>query len=169
MKKYDLFDLLQNSVLGAMALHSFTIGYHGVSKNRELQQVFPRLNYFFYVLPIVYNKRALEVVKGSNELYTVLSKDSTIILELQDRANKMSAMTFSCLNMAFSKGLLTLNKDEGTIELGSVSRGNKIPIPLDFDYETNSVKKIQDCAQKLGAIFAKRDIKNIQFELNIKF
>ncbi|SFE67415.1 hypothetical protein SAMN05518672_10933 [Chitinophaga sp. CF118] len=167
MKQQNLFELLQNTVLGTIALHSFTLGFHMVAKDKNPDNPYPTLNYFFYVLPIVYNKKAMETVKGSRELYSVLLKDNSIILELQERANKMTTMTFDCLNMAFSKDLLYLNCDTKMIELGERFKSKRLPLPASLNNQDNSVKKIQECAVKLGAIFAKRDIKNIQFELNI--
>jgi Family of unknown function (DUF6521) len=169
MEKDNLFDLLQNSVVGAIALHSFTLGYNNVAKHKENNLKYPSLSYLFYVLPIVYNKDAMEVFKGSQELYSVLLKDSSIVLGLQDRANKMSAKTFDSLNMAFSKKVLILNKENNSIELGNGFQSKKLPLTLSMNLKENSVKKIQDCAFKLGAIFAKRSINNIQFELNIRF
>lgn len=167
MKEISLFDLFQNSVLGAIALHSFTLGYYGVAKHKHPDSPYPTLNYFFYVLPIVYNKNAMETFRGSNELYSVLLKEKSIVIELQDRANKMSRKTFDGLNMAFSKKMLLLNEKDKTIELGVGFQSKKLTLPLGLNTKDNSVIKIRDCAFKLGAIFAKRDIRNIQFELNI--
>lgn len=167
MRDNNLFDLLQNTVLGTMALHAFTLGYYKVSKNKRPDDPFPPLSYFFYVLPIVYNKKAMETIKGSNDLYSAILKDSSIVLELQERANKMSGKTFESLGLAFSKNILELNADKKYIEIGKNFRLNKLPTILDKEASDNSVKKIQDCAFKLGSIFAKRDIRNIQIELNI--
>lgn len=168
-KRSNIFDLLQNDVVGAIALHGFAYGFNNVAKNKsELDKKFPYLNYFFYVLPIVYNEEAMSTFKSSNELYTVLIKNNSIVLELQGRANKMAANTFKGLNMAFGKKILILNKDEKTIELGHGFQSKKLPLPLSMSSPSNTVKRIQDCAYKLGAIFAKRDAANIQLELNIR-
>lgn len=168
MRKKDyIFDLLQNSVVGAIALHSFTLGYHNVAKNKEHISSYPPVTFFFYVLPIVYNEDAMETFKSSNELYSVMLKNKEIVLELQNRANKMTSKTFSSLNMAFSKKILLLNTNEKTIELEKGFQSKKLSLPLSMNSSTNSVKKIQDCAFKLGAIFAKRNPAHIQSELNI--
>ena len=45
----------------------------------------------------------------------------------------------------------------------------KLPLPLSMSDSQNSIKRIQDSAHKLGAIFAKRNPKNIQVDLNIRF
>jgi len=171
MKNKDLiFDLMQNSVVGAIAFHSFVLGYHNIAKHKENNNLkYPPINYFFFVLPIVYNEEAMETFKSSNELYSVLLKNKQIILELQNRANKMIPKTFSSLNMAFSKKILLLNVEQKTVELPEGFQSKKLALPLSMSSDNNSVKKIQNCAFKLGSIFAKRNSASIQSELNILF
>jgi hypothetical protein len=164
-----LFTSMQNSALSTIALHGFTLGFFNVAKHKENFNHFPRFTYLFYVLPIVYNQDSMETFKSCNQLHSVLIKDSSIILGLQERANKMSTQTFDSLNLAFSKKILGLNKEDKTIETLKGFQTKKIPLPLSMNDSNNSVKKIQDCAFKLGGLFAKRDEKNIQFELNIRF
>lgn len=169
MDQNNLFKLLQNSVVSCVALHSYVLGFHNVAKNKNLNISFPRLETMFYVLPIVYNQNSMEIFKSSNELYSALLKDNSIILGLQDRANKMSKQTFSGLNLAFSKKILGYNKIDKTIELLHGYQTKKLPLTLSMNNLSNSVKMIQDSAFKLGSIFAKRDSNIIQFELNISF
>jgi len=169
MKQTNLFDLMQNSAISAIALQSFTLGYHNVARYKDNIYPYPKLKYMFYVLPIVYNQDSMEIFKSSNELYTALIKNTSIILGLQERANKMSVQTFDGLNLAFSKKVLELNKQSGTIELLKGFQSKKMTLVLSMNNTYNSVKKIQDCAFKLGSIFAKRNEKNIQLELNIRF
>lgn len=169
MKENNLFDLMQNTALSTIALHSFTLGYYNLAKNRDGAISFPRLEFMFFVLPIVYNYNSMEIIKSSNELYTALLKDTSITLGLQERANKMSKQTFNGLNLAFSKNILTYNNSNKTIELLKGFQTKKIILPLSMNNSDNSVKKIQDSAFKLGSIFAKRNPQNLQFELNIRF
>lgn len=168
MRQNNLFDLLQNDVVGTIALHAFTLGYYNISKIKRPEKPYPPIKYFFFVLPIVYNRKAMNVIKGSRDLYSAILKDSSIILDLQERANKMSIKTFESLHLAFSKRILRLNIENKTIEMADEFRKKGLPTVLDETNIENSVKKIQTCARKLGAIFAKRDEKNIQFELNIR-
>lgn len=169
MKKESLFDLFQNVSVSAIAFHGFTYGYHNVAKNNdELVAKYPHINFLFFVLPVVYNKTAMNVFSSSNALYSVLQKESSIILGLQDRANKMSIQTFDGLNLAFNKLVLTINKENNTIEILKGFQTKKLPLTLSQNNLDNSVKKIQDCSVKLGGIFAKRSIENLEFELNIK-
>lgn len=167
MKNNNLFDLLQNTAVGSIALHGFTLGYHNVAKHKDEMLQFPKLGYCFYVLPIVYNQDAMDTFKSSNELYTVILKNNSIMLGLQERAVKMSQQTFDSLSLSFSKKILSINKLQGTIEIERGFQVKKLPLPLRMNDESNSVKKIQDCAFKLGGIFAKRNENNIRFELNI--
>lgn len=169
MKQNGLFELMQNSAISTIALHSFILGFNYVAKKRDNILSFPRLEYMFYVLPIVYNQKAMETFKSSNELYSVLLKESSIILGLQERANKMTKQTFDGLNLGFSKKILTYNNIDKTIELLKGFNSKKIVLYLTMDNSDNSVKKIQDSAFKLGSIFAKRNSNKIQFELNIRF
>ena len=169
MKQKDtIFDLLQNSAVGAIAMHSFTLGYYKIAKHKGDENNFPPAGFFFYVLPIVYNEKAMNTVKNCIDLYSVIIKEKSIMLGLQHRANRMTPKTFSSLNMAFSKKILTPNLTNGTIELQKGFMSKKILLPdAAVSDSLNSVKKIQDCAFRLGGIFAKRSAVNIQSELNI--
>jgi hypothetical protein len=167
MRNNNLFELLQNTVVGTIALHSFTLGYHNVAKHKEGKLKFPKLGYCFYVLPIVYNQDAMDTFRSSNELYTVILKNSSVVLGLQERAQKLSGQTFNSLCLGFSKKILSINKEQGTIDLERGFQVKKLVLPSRMKDENNSVKKIQDCAFKLGGIFAKRNENNIRFELNI--
>jgi hypothetical protein len=167
--KNNLFYLMQNPMISAIALHSFTLGYNNVSKNKRGKNPFPKLEYAFFVLPIVYNNSAMETFRSSNQLYTALINNKAIVLGLHERSTKMAGQTFSALNLAFSKNILNYNKEAGTIGLTISYPRRKLPLSLNQASSENTVKKIQDCAHKLGAIFAKKNEKNLQLELNIKF
>lgn len=169
MKTENLFDLIQNSPISALALHSFTLGYNRVSKGRNDEIQFPRIEYTFFVLPIVYNNNAMEIFKSSDQLYTALSKDHSITLGLQERAQKMAEQTFNGLNLAFSKKILTYNKHYKTIEIMPGFKTERIKFHNENLSTENSIKKIQLTAYKLGSIFAKKNKSNIQIELNINF
>lgn len=162
---HNLFKILQNNAIGAIALHSFTLGYYKASIDKS----FPTLEYIFYVLPIVYNKTSMNCFRSSNKLYTSLSKEKTIIVGLQDRANKMSVQTFDSLNIAFSKKILTYNKENKSIEILRGFKSNKIPLDIEKKEQENSVEMIQDSAYKLGSIFARVNKKELQRKLNIRF
>lgn len=161
----NLYEVIQNNAIGALACHSFVLGYHMVAKKKSKPN-YPKLTFLFYVLPIVYHKRTREVFKSSNELYTAILADKEIILGLQERANKMSSQTFDSLNIAFSKKILRYNHTSKRIEL---ERGFKNKISIGNIDREHPVKRIQESAYKLGHIFAKNSENNIQTELNILF
>lgn len=165
----NLFDLMQNDALNAIAFHSFTRGFHTVAKNRNSPEQFPKLNYMFYVLPIIYNHLSMMTFLNSQELYTALVKEPSIILGLQERANKMSSKTFDGLNLAFSKKVLSIDKSNNTIILLRPFAGRNLQLDISMNNNSNSVKRIQSSAHRLGAIFAKRNDRNIQMDLNIRF
>ena len=166
MKGDNLFDLMQNSAISALALHSFVLGYNRVSRGKNEKIQYPRIEYLFFVLPIVYNQNALEAFKSSEQRFTAISKNNSIILGLQDRANKMSFQTFDGINLAFSKKILTYNNNDKTIEPLHGYKAYKIRYHKDSISSNSSVKQIQITAYKLGSIFAKRNQKNIQIRFH---
>nr|WP_315422396.1 three component ABC system middle component [uncultured Pedobacter sp.] len=165
----NIFELMQNDIIGAIALHSFTLGYHNVAKHKDLEFPFPKLEYIFFVLPIVYNYSSLITFLNSNEVYTALYKEPSIRLGLQERALKMTGQTFNALNIAFSKKILDINTKNFTVSLLKPYTSKKLTLSLAAYKSFDNVKKMQDCACKLGNIFAKRHEKNIQQDLNILF
>lgn len=164
--EFNLYDIFQNIAIGAIACHSFVQGYYLVAKHKN-KSPYPRLEYLFFVLPIVFNKGTMQTFKSSNELVNAILKNKNIIIGLQDRANKMSAQTFDSLNLAFNKQLLSIN-EKNEILISEEMLRQKISIPSTMNRE-NTIKNIQDTAKKLGNIFAKNDERNIQLELNIRF
>ena len=166
-QEFNLYDIIQNVGIGALACYSFVQGYSVLALNKKNKSNFPKIEYLFYVLPIVYHQDTMKTFKSSTELYTVLIKNKSILLGLQDRANKMSPQTFDALNLAFNRQLLSINKDNEII-INPEDLKSRISIPTLAGRE-NTVKNIQDTARRLGNMFAKTDDKNIQIELNIRF
>ncbi len=166
-QEFNLYDIIQNVGIGALACYSFVQGYTVLAVNKKNKSNFPKIEYLFYVLPIVYHQDTMMTFKSSTELYTVLIKNKSILLGLQDRANKMSPQTFDALNLAFNRELLSIN-EKNEIIVNPEDLRSKISIPTIVGRE-NTVKNIQDAARRLGNMFAKTDDKNIQVELNIRF
>lgn len=164
-KVINLFGLIQNPIISSIALHSFVSGYNNVTLNRDAELKYPKLEYLFYVLPIVYHQRSLDIFVSARSMHRALERDNSITIGLQERALKMVAQTYEGLNLSFSKNLLTINKSNVTIEL--VNTIKRIPLPnkmVNYD-----LLKIQRCANQLGYIFAKTDDRNLQLYLNIRF
>lgn len=169
MEKDNLYKVFQNVAVSTIALQSFILGYHEIAKNKPELHDFPTLSQLFFVLPIVYNRNAMIVFGNSIDLYNAIIKDTSITLGLQERANKMAVQTFDGLNLGFSKQILKWDNLSGTISLGHGFMAKKMSLLLGMNTTTNSIKRIQDCAYRLGSIFAKKNNKNIQLELNIRF
>ena len=162
-KDLNLFDILQNPAIGAIAIHSFIIGYNNVAKHKEGKNDYPSLNQLFYILPIIYDVSSMKSVK--NELYTTLSENKNLTLELEERARKMSGQTFESLNLGFSKLLFTLNKDDFTVRIEEVDKNILDMMKI----RVQSLKDIQIYSKRLGNIFAKKDEKKLQIDLKIRF
>jgi regulator of replication initiation timing len=163
-KNMNLFDVLQNSTLGAIAIHSFILGYNNVAKHKEDKYSYPKIDYLFFVLPIVYDYKALSSIKRN--LDTSIEENKGLTLGLQNKAERMSRQTLDSLNMGFSKLIFKLNKENYTVEL-TEDCNKEITNLMKFSNET--IKDIQINSKRLGNIFAKRDEKKIQIELNIRF
>lgn len=160
----NLFEILQNPAVGLIAIHSFILGYNNVAKNHETDSPYPPLSYLFYILPIVYDSKAVESMRF--ELYTTLSSNPLLTLGLQDRANKMSGQTFDSLNLGFSKKILTLNKEDYTVEISEKTQKDLLS---QMKLDNQVLKDIRTASKKLGNIFAKKDPKMLQLNLNIRF
>jgi|ERR1043165_199321 hypothetical protein len=169
MKEKNLYEIMQNSAVGAIAMQSFVLGYYNSAKNEEADLLYPRLWHLFYVLPIAYNEHAMNAFQSSRKLYTAINTNRDVILGLQDRANKMSSQTFDSLNLAFSKQILAYNRIQKTIELPIDFKKRTPLLPLLMNRSDNRVKEIKDCSRKLGGVFAKVNEKNLQIHLNIRF
>lgn len=166
-KELDLFDVLQNTTIGVIAIHSFILGYNTVTKGKKDKAIDPRIHHLFYVLPIVFESSSVETFKSSMELYTAVSKDKNITLDLQKSANKMSGQTFDSLNLGFSKGIFSLDKDSMRIGLTDEFKNKSILIQMKVSDQF--FKNIRSAAFRLGNIFAKKDEKMLQLTLNIRF
>lgn len=163
-RNLNLFDILQNSALGAIAIHSFILGYNNVAKHKEDRGDYPKIDYVFFVLPIVFDNKSLKSIKY--KLDTSIEDNKELTLGLQNKAEKMSKQTLESLNMGFSKLIFRLNKENYTLELTD-DCNKEITRLMKFSNET--IKNIQSSSKRLGNIFAKRDEKKIQIELNIRF
>lgn len=166
-KELDLFDVLQNTTIGVIAIQSFILGYNAVTKGKNGEAIDPRIHHLFYVLPIVFESSSVETFKSSMELYTAISKDKNITLDLQNSANKMSSQTFDSLNLGFSKGIFLLDKESMRIGLTDEYKNKSILIKMKISDQF--FKNIRSAAFRLGNIFAKKDEKMLQLTLNIRF
>ena len=163
-KKLNLFEVLQNPAIGVIAIHSFIIGYNNVAKHKIDKSDFPSLNSLFFVLPIVFDNKALLSIK--QELYTTTANNKEITLGLNEKAQKMAGQTFESINLGFSKKIFLLDKDHYRIEIASQYNKDILSI---MKVNDQTLKNIQIHSKRLGNIFAKKDEKMIQLDLNIRF
>ncbi|WP_350286907.1 three component ABC system middle component [uncultured Croceitalea sp.] len=167
-KEFNLYDIMQNTAISALAIHSFVLGYYKVARHKNEKSNFPSLLYLFYVLPIVYHRKSRDTFKSSNEIYTAIANDKETVLGLQERSNKMSEQTFNAINLLYSKKILGYDNVKKTTPLLRGFMSEKINIPSTMGRE-NIVRMVQDSAYKIGHIFAKNSDKNLQLTLNIRF
>ena len=166
IEERNLYDYIQNISVSSIALHSFVLGYHNVAIHRDsMFSVYPKIEYVFFVLPIIYHKKSMEVFKTSTSIAKVLDKSRAINIGLQDRAIKMVQQTYDGLNLAFSKKILTIDKEFMTIELLSPYEKKVLPLIKD----NISIREMQKSASRMGNIFAKTDERTLQSVLNIRF
>lgn len=163
-KELNLFEILQNPGIGVIAIHSFIYGYNNVAKHKVGKSNYPPLIYLFYVLPIVYDNKTIHAIK--EKLYTSMVENKEITLGLQDKANKMAEQTFESLNLGFSKLIFKLNTENFTIEITEDYERHILPL---MKINNQTLRNIQKYSIRLGNIFAKRDEKMIQLDLNIRF
>lgn len=161
--KLSSFDIVQNVAISSISLHTFTLAYCSVAKNKSNKDNLPKLQYYFYILPLIYHEESLNYFYNRNNLYTVLSKYPEITTQLNHRANKMSKQTLDALNLAFNKKLLTIKRDNGVFYVTS-----KRKTTINEIY-SNDIKKIIMGSRKLGFMFAKLSDEKLQLQLNIKF
>lgn len=161
---FNFFDIYQNTTLGVIAIQSFLLGYYKVAVNKEDKINFPPLKYIFFVLPIIYDNKTMNSIR--NELYTTLTQNKEFTLGLQDKACKMSSQTFEALNLGFSKEIFKLDSDNYYLELND-NFIKEFTIKLKFSNDV--ISDIQKYSKRLGGIFAKKDEKKLQIELNIFF
>lgn len=166
IERKSLFDYIQNVAVSCVAIHSFVLGFHNVAIHKDdIFSTYPKLEYLFFVLPIVYHKKSMEVFKVSHSIVRALEKDKFINIGLQERAIKMIAQTYDGLNLSFNKEILNINKELMTIELLDPYNKNGLPLTKD----NQSIRNIQRAASNLGNIFAKTDERSLQSMLNIRF
>lgn len=163
MKQIDLFDILQNPPLGVLAIWGFVQGYQEKAQEQNPlgKSSEPLIEYLFFVLPIIYNHDMRQTLKGSYKLSTLIDKNENVILDLQERAEKMRAQTIECLNLAFSKKILALDIPNHTVKLFTT---NNIP----RNWRGRYINEIINCSNRLGKFFALNTEKTIQTTLNIR-
>jgi hypothetical protein len=162
-KELNFFDIYQNTALSIISIHSFVLGYNNVAKHKINKHDFPPLKYIFFVLPIIYDIKTMKSVK--NELFTTLTKNKEFTLDLQEKAQKMSSQTMEALNLGFSKNIISIDNNFNVI----IQNKYNTELTKKLKFSNDIISNIQTYSKRLGGIFAKKDEKTLQLQLNIIF
>lgn len=159
----DEFSIIQNNVIGALAIHSFVKEYY--KQKEELAGVL--LPFVMPVLPLVFNNRScknlVEVKRITQSRFlTTLSDYRDIPAGLQQRMEDMFDQTMQSINLALSLNLISLNTETG--EFFPVKYLRNMP---QLSYGHN--QDILYAAKVLGAWFAGFTVEEICISLNITF
>jgi hypothetical protein len=157
------FSIIQNNILGALALHSFIKEYYGEKNENsgvEIALIMP-------VLPLVFNSRSCKCLADVRRItqtrfLSTLSDFRDIPAGLQQRMIDMSDQTLESLNMALSLNLISLNSENG--QFFPVKYLRKLP---KMEYGIN--QEVLHASKVLGSWFAGFSIEEICLSLNITF
>lgn len=158
MKLISEYDIIQNPLIGALALHKFTCSYYEVNQNLKG----PPLSLAMPLLPLVYNKDVLQALfKRRKEagLSNALAEFRHLPAGLQERMQSMSEQTFQALNIAFASKLITYDNDKNEI----------IPIEkkVKIGQYNSDIKHIVQAADRIGYWFATLSVEQLCIFLKI--
>lgn len=161
MEKISDYSIFQNHVIGAHALWEFSKYYEEHSERKTA----PVLLLAMPVLPIVFNKRATDCIKGRNmkegSLIKTITENKDIYSGLQERMELTSDLTFKSIYMAVSANILIYDRE--TTQL-IPNRKSEPQIKNHLDY-----LDIIASSRRIGAWFAKLSMQEITEYFNIKF
>lgn len=160
MKKQAEFDIVQNNLLGSLALWTFAKEFY----ERKQKKDGPPLPFALPILPLVFNQRAVQSIatkQFEGGLFRAVAEDRAIPVGLQDRMEAMADQTFQSLNRAFSAGLLRY--DSATFQL--------IPVRTSSPHQIidDELKAIMATSKRLGIWFADLSLEQIFILLDVRF
>lgn len=160
--KLNEYNIIQNNVIGAMAIYSFVKSYYDTKNKTEG----PSIALCMPILPIVFNEDCYsEISKVSritkSRFLTVLSDNRSIPVGLQKRMVGMADQTLKSLNMAFALHILMYNQE--TSQVYPVPR-SKLPT---VQFKDNI--EILMSSKALGNWFANYSTEELCVSLNIVF
>lgn len=153
-------DIIQNVGIGAFALHKFTCSYFAAKQNTSG----PSLAVTMPVLPILFHKKTLAAIYRRNMeggLFNALSDCRELPVGLQERIENMSEQTFKSINVAFSSGLITYDREMA--QLFPVDKQVKV------GQYNSDIKTIIKGADRLGYWFAGISFEQLCILLKINF
>jgi hypothetical protein len=160
MTRIHEYDVVQNSVLGALLLWAFVSEYYKTKGESEG----PKFQHMMIVLPILFNRSFVETIYRKNfkgGLYNALNEDMALFIGLQNRMEAMSVLTFRSINVCSCAKNILLDKD----------RYEFIPVRSKIqDFKDNeSIHKMLAAARRLGYWFATNDLNQLCGLLKVRF
>jgi hypothetical protein len=155
------FDIVQNNLLGAIAINSFSKEYY-ISKEKIKGVPLPLI---FAVLPIVFNEDSSNKInlnqKRITSFFKTLAEDKLIPIGLQKKMEQMFDQTIKSLSISFSLRLIKYDPINSEI-IPSIG----IQLPR-LNYSDNI--KIAHTSGILGYWFGKLTFEEICVALKIEF
>jgi len=159
----DEFEIVQNNLVGAHALHEFVKSY-----TNEAAGTGPKLYWLFPVLPIVFNEDSIAAIHARSlspgSFLKVINECGYLFINLQDRMEFFSANTFKCISIASDAGLFGYDPLSARVYLQKSTS-----IVANVKYLGDNYQLILLAAKRLGAWFAKTTESELLVYLNIKF
>lgn len=161
MSRIPEFAIMQNTALGALAIHSFTRDYYN-AKNKEEGIVLP---YLLPVLPIVFNEKASLKISSkqrrSTSFHKAISEEIFIPIGLQERMMDMYSLSMDSINSALALGLIEYSTNESMFY-----PKERIRLP---NIVTGDNRNILKASSNLGFWFAEIDIEDLCISLKLTF
>lgn len=161
MKRIPEFEIMQNTTLGAFAIHSFVREYYA---QKEKIMGIP-LHYLMPVLPIVFNSdSALKISSKQRRItsfYKAIAEEKFIPIGLQFKMEEMYRQTIDSINIAMALGMILYSSEES-----SFFPKEKIRLPDLIAEDNNNIIR---AAGNLGFWFAEISIEELCVSLKINY
>ncbi len=148
MKIENVFDIYQNSSLGALLLSEFVSSYEKISKDKAS----PSIERTLPVLPILFTKDFLESAKGrSNNIkgfYNILEDNRVLFEILPVKTKEMFDRTMDSLLICSKANLLEINFSDNTVSTNLSQTKKK------FAPSAVEIGEMIRTARKLGGWFS---------------
>ena len=157
----DDYGIYQNKLLGAHAIWEFSKFYQEYEENHKPPQLLLALP----VLPIVFNKRAMNIIKGKKfkegSLIKTISENKDIYVGLQERMEDTADITLSSIYLATASNLIMYDRETTNLV------PNSSILPKINKYEDYS--DIISSSKRIGAWFAQLNTYEIMELFQIHF
>ena len=158
--------LWNTPIVGAYLLWKFTKGYCDGHPNGDA----PIGLLHFVAIAILTNKKLLEPISNKRDDLQSYSrsfeksKESDILLTIEERTREMREYTMASIDIAIAEGLLVWDADSGKLYPRNISKTPSRGRALNNMYKNNGKK-----AEILGKWFARHDLPTIAAYLKVVF